>query len=654
MAREDWLLNSTLDRSRRWRIRLVLTVAATLCSGEMALAAPQVVTVCGRSDAAGGLNLATAIATGGDIVIRCPAGQQEIQVVATLNARGIVHVDGEGKVTLRGPVAGPLFTSDISLSLSRLTVTNPRTAATGNAPGAGTIILGPKSSIELDGVTTQDSVSAYVVQRLSARDSAFLRNGEPAQSGTFSAVVNADSIQLQHVTFEGNFDHPTGGGSAPEAGRPALSRSVVIEDSVFTGNRSTLLLTDARVSIRRTRFEGNGIPQEKWGGTWDCCGGAITLVRSDAELVNAEFRSNNTSGFGGAIYAMGTRLRIAGSVFEKNKARAGGAVMFWGRPPKVNIWSSGDSPEPVRLELRRTQFRGNSATAFGGALLFAGAVDGEAVLLQANVSGTAGGAIADWRAGELPEPYGGVFDALVASTQLGPADSMMLARPILVDNRAGSRGAALALGAATVAIGNGLIARNQSAAAGGGAVSGVNLTLVNTTLADNPAGGFITAAGSTVRLGNTILLRNAGFNCKPGGTLLDMGRNLQYPTSDCGAAAEARNPDLDGQYAPGLVSVARGTGNTGLCAADPQVRVVDLFGKPRLARGRCDRGAIEQPLPEAMASALGLGSGREAVPRLLCLMVVLILTLFLLGLLWAVLRRRRRRFRPESRGTARA
>jgi hypothetical protein len=629
---------------RRNRIvALIVGATATLTMVPLARAATQVVNVCGRDDAPGGLNLAVAIAVGGEIVIRCPTGQQAIEFTRTLDARGIVHVDGEGKVTLRGPVAGPLFTADNAISLSGLTVENPRTSATATVAGAGTIILGPKASIQLDHVTTQDSLAPYVAQSLTARNSTFLRNGDPAAQGSFTAVVNADAVELTHCTFTDNFEHPIGGGSTPEPGRPALSRRIVIEDSMFTGNRSTLLLTDARVSIRGTRFESNGTAPGKSGSAWGCCGGAITLVRADAELSDKEFRGNGTSGFGGAIFALGSRVRVERSLFEGNQARAGGAVMFWGRRPKDNIWSTGDWLDPLTLELSRTRFHGNTATALGGALVFAGAVGGDAVLFQANLSSGAGGAISDWRSEALPEPYGGVFDALVANTLPGQPDSIALSRPILVDNTAGTRGAALAAGSATVAFGNGLIARNRiTGTASGGAISGVIVTLVNTTVADNPAGGLLVATGATARLGNTILLHNVGFNCSLGGALSDAGPNFQFPGSDCGAVASARDPGLDGQYAPGLISAVRGAGNTGICAANPQVGGVDLFGRPRLQGGRCDVGAIEAPLPQTIAAALGLGAGAKAVTRLWWLLLLLFVLFFLLALLWAWRRRRRR------------
>ena len=624
---------------------LTLGLIAALIGAQPSRAAPQVVTVCGRDDAPGGLNLATAMAAGGDIVIRCLAGPSVITLTSTLAARGIVHVDGEGKAVLRGPVAGPLFTADVALRLSRLTVENPRSAATAGAPGAGTVIFGPKATVELDTVTTQNSRAAYVAQRLSARDSVFLRNGDAAGRAT-AAVIDADAVDLLRTTFTDNLDHPVAGGSSPIAGRIALSREVRIDDSTFTGNRATLLLADARVSVRRSRFQGNGTPADTWGGAWDCCGGAVTFVRADADVADSEFRGNASAGFGGAIYAIGSRLRVARSLFEGNKARVGGAVMVWGRRPLQNIWSSEDWLEPPRLELRRVRFRANTSTAAGGALAFAGTVDGDAVLFEANVSGGAGGAVAGWQAVELAAPHDGVFDGLVATTSPAAPDRLLLSRPIMVGNVAGGPGAALAAGPAAVVIGNGLLTGNRGTATGGtsgGTLSGTQLTVVNATLADNPAGGISGGTGAAVRLGNAILLRNAAYNCAVSGTLSDAGGNLQHPGIDCGVAAASQDAGLDSRYAPELLSAARGAGQVALCAADPQVRGVDVFGNPRLARGRCDVGAIEVPFPESMASALGVPRGQQAVARLVWLLVLLALLLFLLALGWAWWRRRRHR-----------
>lgn len=411
------------------------------------------------------------------------------------------------------------------------------------------------------------------------------------------------------------------------------------------------MITDARVSIRRSQFVQNGTAPERWGSAWACCGGAITLVRADAELSQVEFRGNSAGGFGGAIYAIGSRLQISQSVFEANRARAGGALMFWGRPPKLNIWSTEDWLSPLRLELRRTQFLSNTAASLGGGVLFAGVVRGDAVLFRSNESG-AGGAIADWMSAGLPDEYGMVLDALVAATQAGDSDSIALARPILVDNVAHGSGAALAAASATVDIGNGLIARNRvSGAAGGGAMNTGKLILSNTTIADNPAGGVVVGPGGAVRITNSILLRNAGFNCSLATQLSDSGHNLQYPGNDCGAAMSATDPGLDSQYAPALSSAARGVADPVICATDRQVGGIDLFGKSRLERGRCDIGAIEQPLPAMLGSALHLGSGTNAAHRVFLLIVWLVMLCFVIGLLGAVWRRRRR-LRRVGRGKA--
>lgn len=624
---------------------LPLVCAALVLALPRARAATQVVNVCGRDDAAGGLNLATALAAGGDIAIRCPAGQNAIAITVTRNVAGIASIDGDGKVTLRGPVAGPLFSAAISLRLVNLTVENPRTAATAASPGAGAIILGAAANVELSNVTTQNSLSAYSARSFTAQDSRFLQNGDPNADEAFGGTISADRIVLRHATFTGNFEHAIAGGSTPDPGRAALSRDISITDSTFSNNRASVLLTDARVNIAHTQFQSNGIPRAKWGEAWECCGGALTIVRSDAQISGATFTGNLSPGFGGAIYSLGSRVRLDGSVFQNNTARAGGAIAAWGHAPKVNIWSTGDAPFQPRLELSRTEFKSNSATVLGGAVVFAGIMSGNSVLFQSNTSATAGGAIADWNAVALPDPFGSVMQALIDASLPTPPNALSLARPIMVDNTAASRGAALAVASAAVAVGNGLIARNKLTGGSGAAIFAAGqASLVNTTIADNPAGGIASVAGAALTLGNAILLRNQNFNCSLGGaSVSSIGGNFEYPLNDCGSVAGARDPGLDSHYSPALLSAARGAGITAQCSSNPLVLGVDLFVHQRLSGGHCDSGAIELPFPQAMASALGFGTRAESVPRLLTFLAILILLIFLIVLFCVVIRRRRRR-----------
>jgi hypothetical protein len=378
-------------------------------------------------------------------------------------------------------------------------------------------------------------------------------------------------VELIGCEFIDNGDHPIAGGAWPSPDRPALSRRVVIDDTVFSGNRSSLLLIDAQVSIRGSRFEGNGLAPAAARGAWSCCGGAVTLVRSQAEIVASEFRGNGSSGFGGAIHALGARLHISGSTFEGNRAWVGGAIMAWGHPPSRNIWSVDDWIDLPRLELTRTTFRGNAATELGGAVAFAGALSGVGVLFADNEAGPAGGGIASWRSANLPEPYGDVLAALADNTEPVPAHTVSLARPIFVDNRAGTTGAALAIADARAAVGNSIVARNVASGPGGAAVTGNDVRLINAVIADNAAIGIAALPGATVRLGNTVVADNGNENCSLAAQPEIAGPNLQTPGSDCGTAIASRDPGLDDTYAPELFSAARGAGDFGLCVSDPTV-----------------------------------------------------------------------------------
>ena len=270
-------------------------------------------------------------------------------------------------------------------------------------------------------------------------------NGDVAAAASGSAVINAETVELHGSEFVGNSDHPIAGGAWPTPDRIPLARRVTIDDTTFAGNPATLLLIDAKVSIRASRFIENGRPPATARDAWGCCGGAITIVRSDVEIFDSDFRANGSSGFGGAIHAIASRLTVARSTFAQNEARVGGAIMSWGRPPRVNIWSADDWTDLPRLVLSRVTFEANKAAGFGGAIAFAGPVQGDGLVLKANEAGSAGGAIASWRAAALPDPYGSVLDALVDNTNAQPGDRIALARSVLVENQAGASGAALSL-----------------------------------------------------------------------------------------------------------------------------------------------------------------------------------------------------------------
>jgi predicted outer membrane repeat protein len=310
-----------------------------------------------------------------------------------------------------------------------------------------------------------------------------------------------------------------------------------------------------------------------------------------------------------------------------------------GHPPKLNIWSAADWIELPRLVLSRVTFKENKATAHGGAIAFAGSVQGQGLVMTGNEAATAGGAIASWRAAPLPDPYGTVLQALVDNTQPVPSDKIVLARSVLTDNKVGKSGAALSLSDADAIIGNSIIARNNSAT--GAVVAGTKLRIVNTVVADNAGTGIEASAGATIGVGNTVIARNA-TNCTLAQPLLILGPNIQHPGSQCGSQIQSTDPGLDGHYAPGLISAARDAGDFGLCVTEPTVAGIDLLGRTRVGgEQKCAIGAIERNLPDTIASALTFGATQHFGPCFVWLLILLLLVAFVVGfMIW---RRRRRR-----------
>jgi predicted outer membrane repeat protein len=312
--------------------------------------------------------------------------------------------------------------------------------------------------------------------------------------------------------------------------------------------------------------------------------------------------------------------------------------MSWGRPPKVNIWSTDDWTDLPRLVLSRATFKNNKATAHGGAIAFTGPVQGAGLVLETNDAQSVGAAIASWQAATLPAPYNGIADAMSTNTDPVLPDALTLTRSVLVDNHAGQSGAALATANAQTAVGNSIIARNR---APGATVTGVNLRLVNTVIADNAAVGIRTEPGGTVAMGNSVVLHNTA-NCASGTAPAVIGTNMQYPGGDCGSQIQTTDPGLDGTYTPGLISAARNAGNIGLCISEPTVAGIDLHGSTRIsADHKCAVGAIERDLLDSAAAALTFDHTQNFGHCLMWLLILLPLTAFILGFIWRIRKRRK-------------
>jgi hypothetical protein len=81
--------------------------------------------------------------------------------------------------------------------------------------------------------------------------------------------------------------------------------------------------------------------------------------------------------------------------------------------------------------------------------------------------------------------------------------------------------------------------------------------------------------------------------------LIDLGNNLQYPDSSCGASLRTADPMLDSLYVPLLGGPALGGGRLTLCIPDP-VSARDVFGHHRPQGKSCSIGAVEGSLEDLL------------------------------------------------------
>ncbi len=622
--------------ARRAMHACALAFSAWVAFSTPALAVPTVVSVCGRDDAPGGINLAAALAQGGDIQIRCGAGAATIRVTRTHALGRATRIDGAGTTTLIGSGQVPMFTTTQALDLTGLSITHdPQGAPMLRRPS----VVESSASLRLLRVRTERTSSPYQARRFTATDSDFNGNG-PAEDRSFGVVINARVIELVRSRFRDNHEHLTGGGLIEQALQPPR-RTLTVRDSEFFDNRRGLLALDGtKVEIFSSRFHRNGAAP---GPAWDCCGGAITAAHADITIAGSEFIANRSGGAGGAILAIGSSLRIVDTLFNGNEARAGGAIASFASPMAPGTWNMGAPlADALGLHLERVRFRDNSSRSIGGAIVWTGGFTGRGVLFAGNRAADAGGAIA--HPASAPDATSDAALALTSITSLmQPAtDRLTLGNGVFLDNRA-AQGAAIDGGTASVALGNGLVARNQASGLGA-SLRSEGLRLVNTTVAENRGlGVLLSSAAGSLLLSNAIIANNTGAACQaPVARIIVQGANLQFPGDSCGPAIPSLAPGLDAGFKPGLGSPARVDGAIEACMTDPLVLARDLHGNARGARGVCAIGAIEDMhFADEARQALSTDDGERNLWFWLLLLLLLLVFLCALRCGWKRARRKR-------------
>src|SRR5262249_28331389 len=255
-------------------------------------------------------------------------------------------------------------------------------------------------------------------------------------------IIDAERVQLNKASFNKNVDHPIAGGQAA-TGRAALNRQITIDASNFMGNAASILALDAVVTVRDSKFSGNGSGPAASGASWGCCAGVLTAVNSKVFFYDSELVGNGAAGFGGAILAIGSEVHLVRTLLQSNRARIGGAVFSWGQAINSNIWSStGVAHLSPGLVLVQARFHENIAQFGGGAVAWSGPVTGNAALFAKNEA-DAGGALAHWSAIALASDFALAFSELVSMTTAGD-QSLALSKGIFVENKARNAGAAVA------------------------------------------------------------------------------------------------------------------------------------------------------------------------------------------------------------------
>ena len=613
-----------------------------LLGAALAAQAETVVTACGTDNAAGGVNLVSALATGGDIRIACAGGPNEIKLTGERVLSGATTIDGGG-ATLSGTGNGVMFVpaGPARLTLRNLTLSNP--PANPADPNMFTGIVYDRNDlavVELNKVTVTDTRLPFAVRKLVARASTFARNGDARQPDF--GVVMAGELELEQVAFRDNLSRPFHALWRSDPVTSGRQISAQVRKCSFERNKRPAFWAAGELVIDQSSFTDNGdaLPFAAGGRGWlyanriylelaRSAAGAVEVAFANATISRSSFK-NNRGMLGGAMLAARSTLTLQSSDFEANHALSGGALAY--------LSPAGSNPLNARLRLRlgHVKLRDNQAAKDGGALLLLGDVAGDAVQMSRNKAGESGGAVALVSASASPME---AVPADVGKDLPAPGSQptrLELTRVFVLDNTATQH--VIDAGAGIVRLANALLARNVSTA-GGAALFAQNVEVANSTLIGNQSEGLHLAPGGTVgaSMANVIVAGNQGNCANALATLKLAGANLQYPDAGCGATIPVADPSLDARFAPTMSSPARNAGSLAICAAHDLVDGRDLYGNPR-SGASCAIGAVEADLVNDLIRKVGA----ERFPWLLFGLIVFLLICLLIGIVVGCCRRRKK------------
>ncbi|MFI3271144.1 MAG: autotransporter domain-containing protein [Pseudomonadota bacterium] len=172
---------------------------------------------------------------------------------------------------------------------------------------------------------------SFISNSLFSNNTALNSSTVSAQKGRGGAIfVDKGNITIENTTFDDNHAYYAGGAITSNTNR---SNVVTLIDCTFTKNTAGDNDTNA--------------------------GGGAIAIYSDSTISGTLFEENETSGYGGAVFAGGwARIDLSDSVFTGNIANLGGAIAT----------TPGGVEGAQSLEISSSTFTDNYATTSGGAI----------------------------------------------------------------------------------------------------------------------------------------------------------------------------------------------------------------------------------------------------------------------------------------------
>lgn len=455
----------------------------------------------------------------------------------------------------------------------------------------GGAIQNDGGSLEVEGSRLHENTSAIDGGAIYTKGGTTTVRGSTltGNQGRYGGAVNAreSTVTIDDSQLTGNRGE-LGGAVFSFGGTLTVNRGTMDRNRADLGGAVYLYGSDA-VSVRQLKLVGTLLTENSAGGTYGY-GGAITNNGGDLVLTQVTI-SDNVARTGGALYAYQAASTVTGDqvVVERNGASRGGGFFVDGG----------------KLDLTRSQFTQNAATADGGALYLAHSqVRLDNVNLTSNSAVRDGGGLLIGDLGEPGQPVratalritgngaerqgGGIavgdkgrLDLTVASFSANEANGgegiggfggalvvfdggQAILRQSLLTGNVAAMGGAVAI-SGTLLMENSTVAANQ-ALKGAGIYSTGQGRLLSSTVARNAvavaegetggAAGIELDHGAVLNIGNSIVaLGEGGADCSVG--LQSLGHNIDGDGS-CGFKATGDQSDVD----PGLLALAENGGPT--------------------------------------------------------------------------------------------